>query len=97
MCKIKTVTNNYKRAFTGKTDYSVTLSMRMEGNDMKSLFEETTPFSIVVTDSLNVTITYSNMLPVSSPPEFDPSGLSKYTITFSAPAFNAGIDNRVLS
>lgn len=95
---LRTMGNNYKRISTGRTNYKVTFNFRMDEEDLSALFEITTPITIEITDDTNnqQTITYNNMLPEDMTISHEVNNLLQAEITYSAPAYDGGVDNRVV-
>ncbi len=95
---IRSFGNNYEQVITGRENYTLNLTHRMNGTELKDLFENINPIDIVIQDT-NMTITYHNMLPKTMTPELDPDDITEATIQYMAVAYDKANTryNRVLS
>lgn len=95
---VRSFGNNYEHVLTGRENYTLNLEHRMNGTELKALFENTTPVTIVISDT-NMTITYYNMLPKTMTPQLDPEDITGAALQYEAPAFDKANNryNRVLA
>ena len=94
---VRTFGNNYEDVVTGVDDYQVSFNFRVNSTTLKTLFENTTPVTIIITIGSDATITYNNMRPLSLKYEVEPTDIAQGTLSYQSPAFEGGTNNRVIS
>jgi hypothetical protein len=94
---IKTFGNNYESVVINTEDYNLDLNFKVEGTTLKTLYESISPVTITLTLGSECIITYNNMLPKKLNYELPVDDLTIATLTYTAPAFTSGTNNRVIT